>query len=61
MCLCFLDTWQEETEVLLISFVSGGDQCSTVLEEGKTIFRYVRVGFMITDKVAQFSLSSPRC
>ena len=61
VCLCFLGTWEGETEVLPISFLPGGEQCSTVLAEGRNTVRYVRVGFMSTDKVAQFNLSSPRC
>lgn len=60
VCLCFLGTCEGETEVLLICFVPGREQCSTVLAEGRTTVRYVRVGFMSTDKVAQFNLSSPR-
>lgn len=61
VCLCFLGTWEGETEILLISFVPRGEQCSTVLAEGRTAVRYMRVGFMSTDKVAQFNLSSPTC
>lgn len=60
VCLCFLGTWEGEAEVLLMSFVPGGEQCSTVSAEGRTTVRYVRVGFMSTDKTAQFNLSSPR-
>lgn len=57
MCLSFLGTWEGETEVLLLSFIPG-EQCSTVLAEGRTTVKSVRVGFMSTDKVAQFTLSS---
>jgi len=60
VCLCFLGIWEGETEFLLMSFIPGGEQCSAVSAEERTTVRYVREGFMSTDKVAQFNLRSPR-
>lgn len=61
VCLCILGMWKGEAEILLIFCISGGEQCPTVLGEGKTTVRYMWVGFMSTDKVAQFKLSRPKC
>lgn len=45
---CFYPSWP------------GGEQWSTVLAEGRTTVKSVRVGFTSNDKVAQLNLSSPK-